>query len=319
MCYSALIWQDYRQYVRHFGAVIGIKEYVALFWARKNNPKLLIPKAMEASFAHPQSEDEARIKALCDEFAAEQALKFEQEIFEQKTRLADAERKLQVKETKGALENKRIATSKIEQRMRWLSDLKRTELRESDSRIYPQFYAPVMVMENGQRVVKPMRYLLRRAGKPASEDLTYSGGFNARRDNLQKFWKGQFGFTHGVTVAQAFYENVNRHRLEGRELRDKEEVESVTLEFKPQPTQNMLVACLWSHWTSPDGKDLLSFAAITDEPPLEVAAAGHDRCIIPIKPENVDAWLNPNANDMKALYAILDDRERPYYEHRMAA
>lgn len=58
---------------------------------------------------------------------------------------------------------------------------------------------------------------------------------------------------------------------------------------------------------------------LTDEPPPEVAAAGHDRCIIPIKPENIGAWLNPDASDLAALYAILDDRDRPYYEHRPAA
>jgi putative SOS response-associated peptidase YedK len=63
----------------------------------------------------------------------------------------------------------------------------------------------------------------------------------------------------------------------------------------------------------------LSFAAITDEPPAEVAAAGHDRCIIPIKPENIDAWLNPDLARRAALYAILDDRQRPYYGHRLAA
>jgi len=38
----------------------------------------------------------------------------------------------------------------------------------------------------------------------------------------------------------------------------------------------------------------------------------------PIKPENRDAWLSPGA-DLKALYAILDNRARPYYEHRLAA
>jgi hypothetical protein len=61
------------------------------------------------------------------------------------------------------------------------------------------------------------------------------------------------------------------------------------------------------------------FAAITDEPPPEVAAAGHDRCIIPIKAENVDARLNPDPRIIDAQYAIFDDRVRPYYEHRMAA
>jgi putative SOS response-associated peptidase YedK len=81
----------------------------------------------------------------------------------------------------------------------------------------------------------------------------------------------------------------------------------------------MWVACLWSHWQVKGEPDLWSFAAITDEPPAEVAAAGHDRCIIPIKPENIDAWLNPDPTNLAAAYAILDDRERPYYEHRMAA
>ena len=51
----------------------------------------------------------------------------------------------------------------------------------------------------------------------------------------------------------------------------------------------------------------------------QVAAAGHDRCIVPIKPENVDAWLNPANASADRLLAILEDRERPYYEHRMAA
>ena len=80
----------------------------------------------------------------------------------------------------------------------------------------------------------------------------------------------------------------------------------------------MPVACLWSHCQEGD-ESLLSFAAITDEPPPEIASAGHDRCIIPIKPKNVDAWLNPKQSDVAAIYAILDDRERPYYEHRLAA
>ncbi len=81
----------------------------------------------------------------------------------------------------------------------------------------------------------------------------------------------------------------------------------------------MLVACLWSHWTAPGQPDLWSFAAITDEPPTEVAAAGHDRCIIPIQQNNLMAWLKPDGNNLAAQYAILDARERPYYEHRLAA
>lgn len=65
--------------------------------------------------------------------------------------------------------------------------------------------------------------------------------------------------------------------------------------------------------------DLLSFAAITDDPEPEVAAAGHDRTIINIKPEHVDAWLNPDPADLAALYRIFDDKRHPFYEHQLAA
>jgi putative SOS response-associated peptidase YedK len=53
----------------------------------------------------------------------------------------------------------------------------------------------------------------------------------------------------------------------------------------------MLIDCLWSHWTDPKEPDLRGFAAITDEPPGDIAAAGHDRCIINLRPEHLDAWL----------------------------
>ena len=140
---------------------------------------------------------------------------------------------------------------------------------------------------------------------------------NARRDSLDKFWRGLWGYRHGIIVANAFYENVNKHRAEGRELREGEGVENVVLEFKPRPTQDMLLACLWSDWKGLGREpDLMSFALITDEPPEEVAAAGHDRCVIPIKPEHVDAWLSPDPTNLAAMQAILDDRARPFYEHR---
>lgn len=319
MCYSAQVKADYKKYVQMFGAVMSIRDFYDAFWRRQEEGKLKIPKAMEDAFSDPQTDVEREIKSLIDAFKAEQAAKFEQELFKQRKRLADAERALQTKTTKAATDSHRIAGEKIDATIRRLGDLRRTEARDSDSRIFPGTYAPVMVWEDGQRVIKPMRYQCRPAGKPAFYDVKYPGTYNARRDNLEGFWKGQFGHTHGIMIVNAFYENVNRHKAEGRELADGEAVQNLVLEFRPRPTQDMLVACLWSKWTAPGEPDLLSFAAITDDPPAEVAAAGHDRCIVPIRPENIDAWLNPNPKNSAALYAILDDRERPYYEHRMAA
>ena len=319
MCFSAQVWESYRSYVRRFGAELDIHEFVKLYVERRDGGKIKIPKGMDAAFADPLSEQEQQIKALIREFDTQQATKLEQDHFRQKKRLVDAERTLLTKTTKKALDDQRIATDKIASSLGKLADLRRTEPRERDSRIFPGHYAPVMVMENGKRMIKPMRYQCRPMGKPSFYDSKYPGTYNARRDNLEGFWKDLFGLSHGIMVVNAFYENVSRHAVEGRELAPGEANGNVVLEFKPNPTQDMLVACLWSHWGGTGEPDLLSFAAITDDPPPEVAAAGHDRCIIPIKPENIDAWLKPNMENLAAQYVILDDRERPYYEHRMAA
>ena len=321
MCYSSQIRAEYTKYVRMFGADISIKEYFDIYWRRLGEPesRIRIPKAMDFDFADPQTDEAREIKGIIDEYNRRQTTESEQELFKQRKRYADAERTLLSKPTKAAAESKRIAADKIEALLTRLADLKRTTPEERDARIFPGWYAPVLIVENGRKVVKPMRYQCRPAGKPASHDFKFPGTYNARRDNLEGFWKGQFGHTHGIAIFNAFYENVNKHRTEGRELREGETVENVILEFRPRPTQDMLVACLWSRWSAPGQSDLLSFAAITDDPPPEIAAAGHDRCIIPIKPEHVEAWLDPNPKDLAAQYAILDDRERPYYEHQLAA
>lgn len=199
----------------------------------------------------------------------------------------------------------RIGTTKMERIQARIETLKRKDPKPSDSRIFPGYFAPVLVLENGERVVKPMRYQCRPAGKAAFFDSKFPGTYNARRDSLGGFWKEQFGHSHCLMIADVFYEHV--------EVEEKDQV----LAFKPKDGQPMYIACLWSHWSDPTGKedDLLSFAAITDEPEPEVAAAGHDRTIINIKPEHIDAWLNPDPSNLDALYAIFDDKQHPYYEH----
>lgn len=319
MCYSAQIKADYLRFVRAFGARLDLQEFIRLYWEREQGRAIKIPKAVDEFFAEPQFEEERRIKEMIDRFNQLQAAKLEAELFAQRKRLADAERSLLIKTTKTAAESKRIATDKIDALLRRLDDIRRTEPNERDGRIFPGHYAPVLIMEDGERVIKPMRYQCRPAGKPAFYDRKFPGTYNARRDNLGGFWKELFGYSHGILVINAFYENVAVSRLEGRTLAEGEKDANVVLEFKPNPPIDMLVACLWSQWTGEDEPDLLSFAAITDEPPPEIAAAGHDRCVIPIAHERVDAWLNPDAGELAAQYEILDSRERPYYEHRMAA
>jgi putative SOS response-associated peptidase YedK len=312
MCFSAQEWADYRKYVREFGADISIREFVALYCRRKDGQKVKIPKGMDLAFANSTTPEGREIWSMVEEWNAAEVTKLEQEMFKQAKRLADAERTLQTKTTKKALDDQRIAGNKVSQIKSKLADLKRTEAKDRDSRIFPMVYGSVMVWEAGRLVVKPMRYGCRLNGKPLRYDDDFSGTYNARRDNLEKYWQPLFGRKHALMVVETFYENVEREG--GR---------NEVLQFTPKDRSLMYVACLWDHWQG-KGKDagepdLLSFAAITDDPEPEVAAAGHDRTIINIKPEHVEAWLNPDPNNLAALHAIFDDRQHPYYEHRLAA
>lgn len=322
MCYSAKIKSDYLKYVRHFGATISIERFTELFWERRRDGTWTkIPKTLRDAFRRPESEAGFELAKLVAEGDREQEQRYQEELAAQRERLTKAEAVLAgPKPTKKAAEDQRIAGNKIVAAARNLADLQRREPDDKDARIYPGSYAPVMIDRDGERLVVPMRYQCRMPGWTPAVERKYPGTYNARRDKLEESWGQLFGYRHGILIVTRFFENVPRHRMEGRELAAGEKEENVVLAFEPQPEQDMLVACLWNVSKGADnGADLYTFAAITDEPPPEVSAAGHDRCIVPIKPEHVDAWLNPVLAPREALYAILDDRARPYYAHQLAA
>jgi len=318
MCFSATVQQNLDLLARQHKARVDVELFEELFARRAAGEDIKLAKGLEANFLNPQNAAAQRIAQHISAWQTATASKWQIELFQQKTRLADAERKLKARATQKSQDDQRIATNKIAWLRARLADLKRTEPNSNDARVFPFWYAPVIVSEAGERVIKPMRYHCRPGGKPASIDTRYPGLYNARRDNLEGFWKGQFGQRHAYCVVQSFYENVALHDFEKRALQPGEKPQNRVLHFNPQPPSDMLVACLWDRWQKPGVPTLLSFAAITDEPPPEVAATGHNRCIIPLKPENLGAWLTPGAA-LASYYALLDDRERPYYAHELAA
>jgi len=319
MCYSAQVIQVVRKLHRELGIRLDYQEAFQLFMRRLDDPGIAISRGFEANFDNPAGDQERQIKAAIDEHRSRTATKVEKDLFSQKTRLVNAERSLKDKETKKAREEVRIATNKIEALTTKLSDLRRSETLPDDNRIFPMVYAGVIVKQGGHNVLTPMRYFCRPAGKPAFYDKKFPGLYNARRDNLEKFWGEQFGHHHALMVVESFYENVQLHAMEHRELEAGEEAQNVVLQFTPEPAEPLLVACLWSHWTDPKEPDVRGFAAITDEPPSDVAAAGHDRCIVNLKPEHVEAWLTPEGRSTQELQAILLDRAIPVIQHAKAA
>jgi putative SOS response-associated peptidase YedK len=307
MCYSAMVYAEIKSLERKLGIKVDHDWYVKTFWIEKGKDpfrkRAKVARAMEWDILRNGPPEVAE---FIPEWDRVEISALEQEIFKQRRRVADGERALQVKVTKKAAEDVRIGTDKVAKALNRLDELKQPTSSNGLGRIYPDYYCPVVVMENGQRVVRPMRYRCRLPGWNEAMERKYPGTYNARRDNLEKSWGKVFGITHGVILATSFYEHVDRQGSD------------VVLEFKPQSSQDMIAACVWTRTLNADGTELLSFAAVTDDPPPEIIEAGHDRCIIPIKPESVDAWLQPNG-DLQAMYAILDDRERPFYEQRLAA
>jgi putative SOS response-associated peptidase YedK len=303
MCYSAQVVQIVRKLHRQLGIRLDYAEAESLFMRRLEEPGLNISRGFEANFEEPSTEQGQWIKQAIDQHRARVASKTERDLFSQKTRLAGAQRSLLEKETKKAREDERIATNKIAALSAKLTDLHRVDPLPSDNRIFPMMHAGVLVRRDGHNLLMPMRYFCRPAGKPASYDKKFPGLYNARRDNLEKFWADQFGHHHAIMVVESFYENVQRNG------------KNVVLQFTPQPSQTMFIACLWSHWTEANQPDLYGFAAITDEPPPDIAAAGHDRCIINLKPEHVEAWLTPEGRSIGELQNILSDRAVSVFQH----
>jgi putative SOS response-associated peptidase YedK len=319
VCYSAQVIQVVRKLHRQLGIRLDYEEAFRLFMRRLDDPSVAISRGFEANFDDPATDQERQIKAAIDEHRSRTATKVEKDLFAQKTRLVNAERSLKEKETKKAREEVRIATTKIETLTTKLSDLRRSETSPDDNRIFPMVYAGVIIKQDGQNVLTPMRYFCRPAGKPAFYDKKFPGLYNARRDNLEKFWGEQFGHHHALVVVESFFENVQLHAMEHRQLETGEEAQNVVLQFTPEPAEPLIVACLWSHWTDPKEPDVRGFAAITDEPPADVAAAGHDRCIVNLKPEHVEAWLAPEGRSTEELQTILSDRAIPVIQHAKAA
>jgi putative SOS response-associated peptidase YedK len=312
MCYSAQLQAAYMRYLRETGAEMDIDQFVEIFGARVSDSSIRIPRAVERWFDEPKTDGERRIKAFIDQFTAAETTKLEREVFAQKKRLADAERTLASKPTKAAAESKRIATDKIDKAITRLDRLKAVKPHPAEARIFPLNFAPIVMQVGDRRLIRLARYHCRKPGEQAFIDRKLPGLYNARRDSLGKYWKDLFGASHAVMLVDSFFENVDR---QGK---------NQVLHFIPKPAGTMLIACLYAEWKDPQDKDnsgapLLSFAAITDEPPAEVAAAGHDRMIINLKPEHLDAWLKPQGRSLEELQTILGDRQTPFYEHEVMA
>ena len=76
------------------------------------------------------------------------------------------------KTTQAAPDSQRTAAHRVDWLLAKRADFRRHDVNNQDSRIHPGYYTPVMVIEGGKRVVKPMRY----QGRAATQSWTTVSG-----------------------------------------------------------------------------------------------------------------------------------------------
>lgn len=206
-------------------------------------------------------------------------------------------------------------------------------LPDVDNRVFPGYFADVIVEEDGERIIRPMRYRIRPNGT-REEVPDKFGVYNARLDSLtsKKTWQPLFMRRHGLVPFTNFYEWVldpNEKSDLGlfnfleeddkQRVGDNQNAKKRLISFYPSGREIMWAPCLWDEWISPDGQiSFCSFAIITTDPPREVSRMGHDRCPIFLKQEYIREWLNPHSSSVEEIFGILGEAELCQFEYKWA-
>lgn len=302
MCYSALIKASLKEVSASFRALVDLEEFRHLFDLRLADATVKIPRGIDRYFLESQDPQEVALAPLIRQFHLEE---------KERTLIAIGGARQEIRD----LQQKPTAANrkKIEVRERRLIKLgekmalKLDEPSHLDQRVYPHWYAPVVVEEKGQRRLMPMRYRVR--GPDGVDIPDKYNTFNSRLDSLRaaRTWIPLFGRTHVIFPFVHFYEWVERGGV-------KKEIF-----FSPEGRDFMWAAGLFSVAKNKEKLPLYSFAMVTDDPPPEISQAGHDRCPIFLAEPKISAWLNPENLAPDELLLLLKNIEKPYYSNGLAA
>lgn len=300
MCYSALVEASYKEYCQQFGLTFDRDGWHDLYRQRSLDLSLKIPDGLTNQLA---SEDsifgQSIAKFHADHLAAER-LRISLDI----ESVSAAIEALEAKKP-GKTRDKDLGV-KMRKRDKLAASLEQPAARGTSYRIYPYQFAAAFAEIDGKRLLTPMRYrVLPRTGVEVPPQYNV---FNARRDSLQsaRTWKPLFGFKHAIFPFTRFYEWV---------LRDDRKVE---VSFNPDGYDGMWAAALYEECQTEHGL-VRSFAMVTDDPPAEVALAGHDRCPVFLDERLTGQWLLPAGQSLSELDALLDHKQPTYYSHALAA
>lgn len=316
MCYSALVRKDMEKTARDFGARFDIDSFVQIYALREKLPGIKIAAGMDAFFLEHNDPQAKKIRSYISEFQKHESERRDHEMSVLQQEIADLKTRLELKATKTHQKSLEAKIRKLE-KLEAQSQFAHTPFNRAQNshekeayRIYPYYFAPVIQGDGKSRVLRPMRYrILPHTGVEIPNSYNV---FNARRDSLfqARTWRSIFGKHHAIFPFEKFFEWVeNKEDKEGK----KQE-----LSFKPDGFDTMWAASLFDESKGAHGL-IRSFAMVTDEPPPEVAEAGHDRCPVFLSSEYIDQWLNPAGVELPDLAKLLDNKQKTYYSHQLAA
>lgn len=222
------------------------------------------------------------------------------------------------------------------------------KVASENGRIFPYYFAPVLIQKNGYYQFVPMRYQLFPA--TYTEDPKHLTLFNARKDTLLKsnIWNRLLGKQQGMVFMDSFFEWVQvrdllkagivtlkeiENKFKEQELAKKKAAlkigkkyrpsktaltspveRKIEIFFKPNLPKTILAPVIYDIHMQGDFP-LYSFAILTDLPLPEVEAAGHDRSPIFLQQDAALQWLNPTHLDKQACLKILESTETVEYGH----
>lgn len=301
MCYSSLVDRSLKKVASRHRAKINAQAFVDLYAMRVNIPSIKIPDGMDICAEEIGGTAGKSIEKSIREYRAGEDARVIQQLNSLDVEICELQQKNHVKPTK-------TAQSQLQSKLR-----KREKLRQPSAepigdtyRIFPHHFAPVIFDAGDGREIVPMRYrILPRTGV---EIPTQYNVFNARRDSLLsvRSWKPLFGRQHAIFPFRKFYEWVER---------DEKKVE---LSFTPDGFSEMWASSLYEECKTENGL-IRSFAMVTDEPPAEIAAAGHDRCPVFLREDLFEEWLHPVGKSLQELDALLDHKQPTHYTYALAA
>lgn len=281
MCYSILVETNLKKLERDFRAALDFASFEQAYRIRAHNLEAIkIPRAIDRAIAASDHPRAYSCQLLADQYYGDRRAQLAAKVQDQQAKVIDLQAKLAKRWSKT---NQQLLDRALRVQAKAEADSASLDGPSAlrDSQVFQYSYCPVITCRGGQNTISLMRYQLKprhaTADAPSSINM-----FNARRDALltRPSWKPLFGKNHGLVLLNGFYEWVP-HPDTGK---------SAIIRFAPDDGLGMWVPCLFDRWHG-DGYHIDSFAVITDEPPAEIAASGHDRCPIYPSWEHVDGWL----------------------------